>query len=135
VVHFSEIRFIGSLEPENPRAVRPCAEERGIEIEIGMRSICPTSKMFDAKAGTAEEQIGRMLDSATLAGSHIVRAVLGSSEDRRPGPIEMHIESTVKVLRNVHAKAQDHNLKIAIENHSGDMQAHELKHPRDCPWH
>src|SRR6476660_2784337 len=68
-----------------------------------------------------------MLDSATLAGSRIVRAVLGSSEDRRPGPIEKHIESTVKVLRNVRAKAQDHNLKIAIENHSGDMQAHELK--------
>lgn len=127
VVHFSEIRFIGNLEPDNLRAVRRYAEERGIEIEIGMKSICPTSKMFDAKAGTAEEQIGRMLDSATLAGSHIVRAVLGSSEDRKPGPIEMHIESTVKVLRNVRSKAQDHNLKIAIENHSGDMQAHELK--------
>ncbi|MCX6631087.1 MAG: TIM barrel protein [Candidatus Solibacter sp.] len=35
--------------------------------------------------------------------------------------------STVKVLRNVRAKVQDHNLKIAIENHAGDMQAHELK--------
>src|SRR4051794_18928466 len=127
VVHFSEIRFIGSLEPENLRAVRRYAEERGIEIEIGMKSICPTSKMFDAKAGTAEEQIGRMLDSANVAGSHIVRAVLGSSEDRRPGPIEKHMESMVKVLRNVRSKAMDHNLKIAIENHAGDMQAHELK--------
>ena len=56
-----------------------------------------------------------------------MRAVLGSADDRRPGPIEQHIESTVKVLRNVRAKAQDHNLKIAIENHAGDMQAHELK--------
>ena len=127
VVHFSEIRFIGSLEPENLRAVRRHAEELGIEVEIGMRSICPTSKMFDAKAGTAEEQIGRMLDAAKLVGSQIVRAVLGSSEDRRPGPIEMHIESTVKVLRNVRSRVQDANLKIAIENHSGDMQGHELK--------
>src|SRR5271165_1025854 len=33
VVHFSEIRFIGNLEPENLRAVRRYAEERGIEIE------------------------------------------------------------------------------------------------------
>ena len=32
VVHFSEIRFIGSLEPENLRAVRRRAEELGIEI-------------------------------------------------------------------------------------------------------
>ena len=127
VVHFSEIRFIGGLEPDHLRAVRRYAEERGVEIEIGMKSICPTSKMFDATAGTAEEQIGRMLDSATLAGSHIVRAVLGSADDRRPGPIEKHIESTVKVLRNVRTRALDHNLKIAIENHAGDMQAHELK--------
>ncbi len=127
VVHFSEIRFIGSLEPDNLRAVRRYAEERGIEVEIGMKSICPTSKMFDAGAGTAEDQIARMLDSATLVGSRIVRAVLGSAEDRHPGPIEKHIESTAQVLRNVRARALDHNLRIAIENHAGDMQAHELQ--------
>src|SRR5260221_5708664 len=50
VVHFSEVRFIGGLEPENLKRVRHRAEELGIEVEIGMRSICPTSKMFDAKA-------------------------------------------------------------------------------------
>src|SRR6266567_1210047 len=127
VVHFSEIRFIGSLESDNLRAVRRRAEELGIQVEIGMRSICPTSKMFDAKAGTAEEQIARMLEAAKLVGSPIVRAVLGSSEDRKPGPLERHIESTVQVLRNVRSRVQDMNLKIAIENHSGDMQGHELK--------
>ena len=84
--------------------------------------------MFDAKAGTAEEQIGRMVDAAKLVGSSIVRAVLGSSEDRKPGPLERHIESTVAVLRSVRSRVQDANLKIAIENHSGDMQGHELKH-------
>jgi sugar phosphate isomerase/epimerase len=127
VVHFSEIRFIGSLEPENLRAVRRRAGELGIQVEIGMKSICPTSKMFDAKAGTAEEQIGRMVDAAQLVGSSIVRAVLGSSEDRRTAPIAKHIESTVQVLRSVRSRVQDANLKIAIENHSGDMQGHELK--------
>lgn len=127
VVHFSEIRFIGSLEPDNLRAVRRHAEELGIQVEIGMKSICPTSKMFEANAGTAEEQIGRMVDAAKLVGSQIVRAVLGSAEDRKPGPIERHIESTVKVLRNVRARVQDANLKIAIENHAGDMQGAELK--------
>jgi sugar phosphate isomerase/epimerase len=127
VVHFSEVRFIGGLEPENLRAVRRHAGQLGIELEIGMRSICPTSKMFDAKAGTAEEQLGRMIDSAQIVGSRIVRAVLGSSDDRRPGPIEMHIENTAKVLRNVRSKAVDAGIKIAIENHAGDMQARELK--------
>lgn len=127
VVHFSEVRFIGSLEEQNLRRVRQHAEKLGIEVEIGMRSICPTSKMFDAKAGTAEEQLTRMIDAADVVGSKIVRAVLGSMEDRRTAPIEQHVENTVRVLKNVRAKAVDRNIKIAIENHAGDMQARELK--------
>ena len=127
VVHFSEVRFIGSLEPENLRAVRRRAEELGIEVEIGMKSICPTSKMFDPKDGTAEEQVGRMADAAKIVGSRIIRAVLGSSEDRRPGPIERHIDSMVKVLRATRSRVMDAGLKVAIENHAGDMQARELK--------
>src|SRR5690349_501195 len=45
VVHFSEVRFIGGLEEGNLRQVRQHATELGIEVEIGMKSICPTSKM------------------------------------------------------------------------------------------
>jgi sugar phosphate isomerase/epimerase len=128
VVHFSEIRFIGSLEPEHLRKVRAKASALGLEVEIGMRSICPTSKMFDPKEGTAEEQLGRMIDAAEVVGSPIVRAVLGSGEDRvKPGPIEARIHDTAQVLKNVRAKAIDKNIKVAIENHAGDMQARELK--------
>src|SRR5258705_12556249 len=57
VVHFSEIRFLGGLEPEHLRKVREHAEKLGIEIEIGMRSICPSSKLFSTKKGAAEEQV------------------------------------------------------------------------------
>lgn len=127
LVHFSEIRFIGSLDPDNLRKVRQHAEALSLEVEIGMKSICPSSKMFDPKQGTAEQQLTRMIDSAQIVGSKIVRAVLGSGDDRRPGPIEVHINDTVQVLRNVRSKAQDNNVKIAIENHAGDMQARELK--------
>lgn len=127
VVHFSEVRFIGGLEPANLKAVRAYAEKLGIELEIGMKSICPTSKMFEAKEGKAEEQLARMIVSAGIVGSKIVRCVLGSMEDRKPGPIERHIESMVQVLRNTRTRAVDANIKIAIENHAGDMQARELK--------
>ena len=127
VVHFSEIRFIGNLEPDNLRKVRQHAEKLGIEVEIGMKSICPTSKMFEAKDGPAEAQLSHMIDSAVIVGSKIVRCVLGSAEDRRPGPIERHIESTIETLKKVRSKALDANIKIAIENHAGDMQARELK--------
>ena len=128
LVHFSEIRFIGNLEPDNLRKVRAHAEKLGIALELGMRSICPTSKAFDASQGTAEQQIERMLVSAKLVGSPIVRCFLGTSNDRVGAlPIEGHIENTIKVLRNVRSKVVDSGLKIAIENHAGDMQGRELK--------
>src|ERR1700750_2657976 len=127
VVHFSEVRFIGSLEPDNLRNVRRHAESLGIEVEIGMRSICPSSKMFEPKDGTALDQLSRMLDAAHVVGSKIVRCVLGSADDRKPGPIEAHIADMVKVLHAARPKANDLGLKIAIENHAGDMQARELR--------
>jgi len=128
VVHFSEVRFIGSLEETNLKAVRAHAEKLGIEVEIGMLSICPTSRIFDKSKGTAEEQLTRMADAARIVGSRIVRCVLGTSADRSGAiPIEGHIENTVQVLRNVRSRIVDAGLKVAIENHAGDMQAREVK--------
>jgi len=127
VVHFSEVRFLGSLEPDHLRRVRAHAARLGIDLEIGMRSICPSSAMFETKLGTAEEQLTRMIEAAQIIGSPIVRAVLGSSADRVAPGIEAHIEDTVRVLRSIRSRAQDAGIKIAIENHAGDMQARELK--------
>jgi sugar phosphate isomerase/epimerase len=128
VVHFSEIRFIGNLEQDHLRKVRAHAEKHGIGLEIGMRSICPSSKAFDAAQGTAEQQIERMVQAAKAVGSPIVRAFLGTMADRAaPGGIEEHIENTVKVLRSVKSRVVDSGVKIAVENHAGDMQARELK--------
>src|SRR6266478_4193954 len=33
------------------------ADDLGIEIQVGMLSICPGSKMFDSRRGPAEEQL------------------------------------------------------------------------------
>lgn len=126
VIHFSEIRFLGSLEPDHLRQVRARADELGLDVEIGMRSICPTSTTFDKAAGTAEEQLARLVEAATIMRSPIVRAFLGSSADRKTG-IEQHIDETVKVLRNLRSRSMDAGVKIAVENHAGDMQARELK--------
>ncbi len=126
VVHFSEIRFLGSLEPDHLTKVRDHARGLGLQLEIGMKSICPTSKMFEPAQGTAEQQLGRMIDSAQLIGSSIVRCVLGSAEDRKPSITE-RIRDTAQVLHNVRDKAMAAGIKIAIENHAGDMQANELK--------
>jgi sugar phosphate isomerase/epimerase len=128
VVHFSEVRFLGGLDEQNLKAVRSHAEKLGIEVEIGMLSICPTSRIFDKSKGTAEEQLVRMAAAARIVGSPIVRCVLGTSADRTGAvPIEGHIENTVQVLHNVRSRFLDAGLKVAIENHAGDMQAREVK--------
>ena len=128
VVHFSEIRFLGSLEDDHVRKVRARADQLGIQLEIGMRSICPTSKAFDPSQGTAEQQLERLIRAGQIAGSKLVRAFLGTMQDRSgPIPIEGHIENTVQVLRKVKSRAQDADIRIGIENHAGDMQGRELK--------
>src|SRR5258708_6846929 len=43
VVHFSETRFLGSLDAANLRKLREYAGSLNLQIEIGMRSICPSS--------------------------------------------------------------------------------------------
>src|ERR1035438_6998110 len=128
VVHFSELRFLGDLEDEHLRRVRAHAEKLGVEVEIGMLSICPSSKIFQASQGTAEEQLMRMIEAAHIVGSRIVLAVVGTLADRTgPLPIEGHIQNAVKVLKAVRSRVVDAGLKIAIENHAGDMQGRELK--------
>ncbi|MGH9719741.1 MAG: sugar phosphate isomerase/epimerase family protein [Bryobacteraceae bacterium] len=128
VVHFSEIRFLGGLDEAHLKKVRDHASRLGVSLELGMRSICPSSKAFDAAQGTAEEQLTRMIRAAKVAGSPIVRTFLGTMADRTgPIPIEGHIENTVKVLRSVRSIASGEGIRIAIENHAGDMQARELK--------
>jgi sugar phosphate isomerase/epimerase len=128
VVHFSEVRLIGGLEHDHLRRVRARADELGIEIELGMLSICPGSCIFDAAQGTAEDQIVRMLEPAHILGSPFVRCVVGFYTDRTgDGGIEARIDETLTVLKNVRSRVMDAGLKLAVENHAGDLQARELR--------
>jgi sugar phosphate isomerase/epimerase len=128
VVHFSEPRLVGGFERNHLHRVRAHADSLGLDIEIGMLSICPTSGIFDPAQGSAEDQLGRAIDAAVICGSPLVRCVLGNSFDRRmPGGIERHIEQVLHVLRRVRSRVMEAGVKIALENHSGDMQARELK--------
>jgi sugar phosphate isomerase/epimerase len=128
VAHYSEVRLLGGLDPDHLRRVRAHADSLGIELELGMLSICPSSEIFDATKGDAPAQIEAMLPAARILGSPFVRCVVGRLEDRRlPGGIERRIEDTVRVLRAVRSRVVDAGLKLAIENYAGDMQARELK--------
>jgi sugar phosphate isomerase/epimerase len=124
LVHFSEPRFLGPLDESHLRPVKDHADRLGLRLEVGMCSICPTSHRFDPAQGTAEEQIVPMLGVARVLGSPILRAFLGDWKDR---PVERHLESVAHVLRSVRSRVIDAGVKIAVENHAGDMQARELK--------
>jgi len=128
VVHYSEFRLIGGLEPDHLRRVRDHADRLGIALEIGMLSMCPSSGIFDASQGTAEAQLLRLIEPARIVGSPFIRCVVGNIEDRRrPGGIDQRIDDAVKVIKSVRQPMLDAGLKLAVENHGGDMQARELK--------
>jgi sugar phosphate isomerase/epimerase len=109
------------------REVKAKADDLGVGICLGTWSICPTSKAFKNKWGTAEEHLALGLRMARTLGSPVIRVVLGTGEDRKTeGGIEARIADTVKVCQACRSRAVDAGVKIAVENHAGDMQAWEL---------
>ena len=128
VVHFSHLEPFESLEDPYLQQVKRRADELDIAIEVGMMSICPTSTSFDGEGGTAVEQLTRMLNLAATLGSPALRCVLGSNADRRTElPMDCHMVTVVNTCRAVRSLALDLGVKIAIENHAGDMLGSELK--------
>src|SRR4051794_11212310 len=123
----SDLDAYESLEEKHLKEVKAKADELGIQIHAGTWSICPTSKVFKNKWGTAEEHLALGIRVAKALGSPVIRCVLGSGEDRKTeGGIEPRIADTVKVCKTCRSRAIDAGIKIAIENHAGDMQAWEL---------
>jgi 3-oxoisoapionate decarboxylase len=122
VVQFSERSFFASLDEDYLRPIKARADALGLEVNVGMLSICPTSTVFSNEHGTAVEQLQAMLQAAELFESPVVRCVMGTFEDRRSGtPLAVHLEHTLETLRAVREQALDLGVKIAIETHAGDL--------------
>jgi sugar phosphate isomerase/epimerase len=127
VVHFSERGPFKSLDEGYLREVKQEADSLGLAIEMGMGSICPTSTTFSDADGSAVDQVSTMLRIAALMGSPALRCFLGSNADRRTSaPLSSHIEATIATCRSVRSLALDLGVKLAIENHAGDLQGREL---------
>ena len=116
-----------SFEDPYLAGVKGHAQEKRVQLHVGTWSICPTSKAFKPNWGTAEEHLALAIRVAHGVGSPVIRAVLGTWEDRlTDGGIDRHIAETVKVCRACRSQALDAGVKIAIENHAGDMHSSEL---------
>jgi sugar phosphate isomerase/epimerase len=126
-VLISDLDAFESLEEPALRKLRDEATARNLSIHVGTWSVCPTSKAFRPTNGTDEEQLSRAIRTAHLVGSPVIRVVLGTWEDRlTPGGIGRHIDSLVSVLKGGRSQALDAGVKIAVENHAGDMRSEEL---------
>ena len=108
--------------------IRRYGLDKGIDIVLGSWSICPSSKTFKPDWGTAYDHLILGIRMAKALGSPAFRVILGNRSDRlSQGGIEARIADTVKVLKQVRNQAIDAGVKIAVENHAGDMQSRELK--------
>ena len=127
-IQFSALEDYGGLDQANLQKVKDRAAQLGISIDSGMGCICETSKSWRKGARPAREQLLEGLKVAKTVGATAMRCFMGSSEDRLgPLPIEACMETTIKLFRSVKSEALDLGVKIALENHSGDMQARETR--------
>lgn len=104
------------------------AKDKGIALYAGTGGICPSAHNFSKKWGTAEEHLKLTIRVGKAFGTPAVRCYQGFGEDRKsPGGIFARIKDTVAVCKAVRSYALDSGIRIAIENHAGDMQAWELQ--------
>jgi sugar phosphate isomerase/epimerase len=107
------------------RAVKAHADHLGIRLQLAHGSVCPTSRSFNAQLGTLEFQVTRALRASKIFGATCMRCVLGGDPERPQ--IEMHIDNTIAAVRGLRSRIVDSGVKLAVENHGGDLQAREMK--------
>lgn len=126
-IQISSLDDYASLEPAHLQRVRDHADKAGIRLDAGMGCICPASKSW--KSGMpVDQQIVTGLKVAKAVGASAMRCFMGNSDDRQsPDQLQKCMEATIEVFRGVRTQAQDLGVKIALENHAGDMQAREVR--------
>ena len=124
----SDLDCLPSLEQPQLAEIKAQADAASLKLYVGSWSICPTSVRFKPKWGTAEEHLRTGIRVAKALGSPVFRVVLGGSEDRKtPGGIQARIDDCLQVLKACRSFALDSGIKIAVENHAGDMHSWELQ--------
>ncbi|EDM26436.1 hypothetical protein LNTAR_05659 [Lentisphaera araneosa HTCC2155] len=127
-VLFSDLDVYKSHNPAYLKDLAKKAQSLGIKIQAGTGGICGSVKNYNDKWGTDIEHLKLAIKIANLVGSDVARCYMGSAELRRePKGLEPHMGRVVTVCKTVESYAKDHGIKIAIENHAGDMAAYQLK--------
>ena len=119
--------FGGRTDDRSLTEIGRYAADRGVGLELGSWSICPGSTTFRRDWGSAEEHLALGIRMARDLGSKAFRVILGNHQDRlTDGGIDARIADTVKVLVACRGRALDAGVKVAVENHAGDLHSREL---------
>ncbi|CAN5462024.1 hypothetical protein BH23VER1_BH23VER1_22740 [soil metagenome] len=125
---FSDLDVYESHEDAYLQELRAKADGLGVMIYAGTGGISPHAHRFNDKWGGAQEHLRLAIRVAHALGSPALRCYQGFAQDRSSeGGIRARIAETVEILQSVKGEAVDAGVKIAVENHAGDMQAHELR--------
>jgi len=112
------------MDPRHWADVRKSCQDLGLHLETGGGALLPRSPDNHAESVAS---LRKNIERAAAMGSPLVRTLLASDRYSMPlGPLEQHMETAVKILREVRSPAMDAGLKIAIENHK-DLQAWQTR--------
>ena len=106
----------GIMDPRHWAEVRAWTKDAGIHLETGGPALVPKTKDGVAQSVAT---LRKHIDRAAATGSPLVRALLASDRYSMPddGPVEPHMETAIKILREVRSQVMDAGIKIGIENH------------------
>lgn len=127
-IQISSVGDYESTDPAHLAKVKQHAIEKGIELDGGTGCVCELSKSWGKKDPALVQKV--LIDGLKIShavGAKSMRVYMGSSDDRIGRPIEQCMEATIKNFKAVRSVALDLNVKIALENHSGDMTARETR--------
>ena len=126
-IQISSLSDFESLEATYLHKIRDQARAANILIDAGTGCICPSARAYRSKEDPSAH-LRRALEAASHVGARTLRCYLGDSADRYDEtPIEKHMEDTIRVFRGAKSAAEATGVKIALENHSGDLQAWEAR--------
>lgn len=115
----------GVMDAHHWADVRAWSKEMGLHLETGGPALLPkTPDAYPRSVALLRKHIER----AAAMGSPLVRTLLASDRYSMPdqGPVEPHMETAVRILREVRSQVLDAGLKIGIENHK-DLHAWQTR--------
>jgi sugar phosphate isomerase/epimerase len=127
-IQISSMGDYESYEPAYLQKLKDQAARANLRVDAGMGCTCPVSKSYSKNGPPARSRLLEGLRVAKAVGATSMRCFQGAAADRLGEPgIEACMDATIRMFRSVKAEALDLGVKIALENHSGDMQAREVR--------